>query len=74
MLGFLQTIINAIESLYNTFSDLIDNAVYYIGILLDLVKTWYDVAQNAIPLPLQAVTGVVLGIVLTRLVISLGRR
>ena len=74
MLGFLQTIINAIESLYNTFSELIDNAVYYIGIFLDLVKTWYDVAQNAIPLPLQAIAGVVLGIVIARLVISLGRR
>lgn len=74
MLGFLQTIINAIQSLYSTAVDLVENVAYYIGIFLDLVKTWYDVAQNAIPLPLQAVAGVVLGIVIARLVISLGRR
>lgn len=74
MLGFLQTIINAIESLFYTFTTIIDNILYYINILLDLVNTVRDVCMNAVPIPLQAVAGVVLTIVIVRLVISLGRR
>ena len=74
MLGFLQTIINAIESLYNTVVDIIDNILYYASILLDLVAVFRDFSFNVIPISLQAIAGVVLGIVIARLVISLGRR
>lgn len=74
MLGFLQTIIYAIASFNDFVYDNITRIISYIGYIGGYGFSVWKLCFNIVPVPLQIVGGICGGIMLVRLVVSLGRR
>lgn len=74
MLGFLQTIVYWLTGVSDWVYNLVTYIVDSVGYIGGFAFTMWKLCFNIVPLPLQIVGGICGGVMIARLVVSLGRR